>query len=471
MQAAKDSTIALLSYKPDTVEQQLGAARDLLTGDFRDSYTSLTNDVVIPGAKQKQISAVATVPAMASVSADPNHAVVLVFVNQTVVVGQRRADRHRVQCAGHSGQDRRPLADLQVRPGVGVTEPQWLDVAAPTVQLRALTWGPADAPIALCLHGFPDTAYGWRKVAPALVDAGWRVVAPFMRGYAPSSLPSDGSYHVGALMDDALRVLDAAGPTGRDVFIGHDWGAIAGAGLAAMPDSPFTKAVIMSVPLSAAFRPFGRVPHSARLAAKLPRQLLRSWYIMYFQLPWLPDRSASWVIPRLWRDWSPGYRANEDLRYVGAAIGAPERGAPRSGTTARPFVAVGHRRSTPNSTGTGCPRRGCRRCICTAPTTAAPRITRRGLSGCCPTKARSRSSRTAGTSCSSISPTSSRVTSSTSLGRRASLAIRISHSAAGVEGCRVAVLRLLQAGMVARDQRQQEPPRRVLIDQRRDAVG
>jgi Mce-associated membrane protein len=87
-QAAKDSTIALLSYKADTVEQQLGAARDLLTGDFRDSYTSLTNDVVIPGAKQKQISAVATVPAVASVSAEPHHAVVLLFVNQTVVVGQ-----------------------------------------------------------------------------------------------------------------------------------------------------------------------------------------------------------------------------------------------------------------------------------------------------------------------------------------------------------------------------------------------
>jgi Mce-associated membrane protein len=88
VQAAKDNTIAMLSYKPDTVEQQLHAARDLLTGEFRDSYTSLTNDVVIPGAKQKQISAVATVPAAASVSAKPDHAVVLVFVNQTVVVGQ-----------------------------------------------------------------------------------------------------------------------------------------------------------------------------------------------------------------------------------------------------------------------------------------------------------------------------------------------------------------------------------------------
>ncbi|MCV7129406.1 hypothetical protein H7I42_20195 [Mycolicibacterium vanbaalenii PYR-1] len=87
VQIARDSTIALLSYKPDTVEQQLGAARDLLTGEFRDSYTSLTNDVVIPGAKEKQISAVASVPAAASVSATPTEAVVLLFVNQTVSVG------------------------------------------------------------------------------------------------------------------------------------------------------------------------------------------------------------------------------------------------------------------------------------------------------------------------------------------------------------------------------------------------
>jgi Mce-associated membrane protein len=87
MQAAKDSTIAMLSYQPDTVDAQLNSARDLLTGSFKGSYTSLINDVVIPGAKQQQISAVATVPRAASVSAEPNHAVVLVFVNQTVVVG------------------------------------------------------------------------------------------------------------------------------------------------------------------------------------------------------------------------------------------------------------------------------------------------------------------------------------------------------------------------------------------------
>ena len=86
-QAAKDSTIALLSYQPNTVEQQLGAARDLVTGDFANAYAQLTHDVVIPGAKQKQISATATVPAVSSVSASENHAVALVFVNQTTVIG------------------------------------------------------------------------------------------------------------------------------------------------------------------------------------------------------------------------------------------------------------------------------------------------------------------------------------------------------------------------------------------------
>jgi len=86
-QAARDCTVALLSYRAETVEKDLGAARDLLTGEFRNSYTSLTDDVVIPGAKQKHISAAASVPAAAAVSATDNDAVVLVFVDQTVTVG------------------------------------------------------------------------------------------------------------------------------------------------------------------------------------------------------------------------------------------------------------------------------------------------------------------------------------------------------------------------------------------------
>jgi Mce-associated membrane protein len=85
--AAKESTVAILSYQPDSVEKDLGTARDRLTGKFRDSYTDLVHDVVVPGAKKDHISAIATVPAAASVSATPNHAVALVYVDQTVTVG------------------------------------------------------------------------------------------------------------------------------------------------------------------------------------------------------------------------------------------------------------------------------------------------------------------------------------------------------------------------------------------------
>lgn len=87
IRAASDTTVKMLSYSPDTVERDLGAVRDLLTGNLRNDYTSLTNDVVIPGAKQRRISSVATVPAAAAVSTTSDSAVVLVFVNQTVIVG------------------------------------------------------------------------------------------------------------------------------------------------------------------------------------------------------------------------------------------------------------------------------------------------------------------------------------------------------------------------------------------------
>ncbi|MGA5465595.1 hypothetical protein [Mycobacterium sp. NPDC050041] len=87
VQAAKDSTVAILSYRPDTVDTELTAAVDRLTGDFRDEYTRLVTDVVAPGAKQQQISATATIPAAASVSATPEHAVVLVLVDQATSIG------------------------------------------------------------------------------------------------------------------------------------------------------------------------------------------------------------------------------------------------------------------------------------------------------------------------------------------------------------------------------------------------
>ncbi|WP_108924370.1 hypothetical protein [Mycobacterium montefiorense] len=88
VQAATDGTVALLSYRPDTVQKDLEAARGRLTGTFLNAYTQLTHDVVIPGSKQKQISAAATVAGAASVAAAANHAVVLLFVNQAIIVGK-----------------------------------------------------------------------------------------------------------------------------------------------------------------------------------------------------------------------------------------------------------------------------------------------------------------------------------------------------------------------------------------------
>jgi Mce-associated membrane protein len=88
VKAASDGTVALLSYRPDTVDKDLNAARERLTGQFRDSYASLIKDVVIPGSQQKQVAATASVPAAASVSASDSHAVVLLFVDQTISVGK-----------------------------------------------------------------------------------------------------------------------------------------------------------------------------------------------------------------------------------------------------------------------------------------------------------------------------------------------------------------------------------------------
>lgn len=84
---ARDTTAAILTYKADTVEQDLNAVRDRLSGSFLDAYAKLIDGVVIPGAREKKISAAAQVPAAASVSATPAHAVALVFVDQTVTIG------------------------------------------------------------------------------------------------------------------------------------------------------------------------------------------------------------------------------------------------------------------------------------------------------------------------------------------------------------------------------------------------
>jgi Mce-associated membrane protein len=86
--AAKESTVAILSYQADSAGQTLVAARDRLTAPYKDAYTKLTDEVVIPGATKDHVSVTATVPAAASVSATPRHAVVTLFVDQAAAIGK-----------------------------------------------------------------------------------------------------------------------------------------------------------------------------------------------------------------------------------------------------------------------------------------------------------------------------------------------------------------------------------------------
>jgi pimeloyl-ACP methyl ester carboxylesterase len=167
-----------------------------------------------------------------------------------------------------------------------------------------------EGPLALCLHGYPDTAYTWHKLLGALAAAGYRAVAPFSRGYAPTGFPADGQYPASSLGVDANALHHALGGDGDAVLIGHDWGAIGtyvGAGLG--PER-WRRAVALAVP-----------PGAVAAQGYLVYEYLKlSWY-MFFQLNPLSEM----VIPmndyeyirKLWKDWSPGFDGSELIdRFV-----------------------------------------------------------------------------------------------------------------------------------------------------------
>src|SRR5687768_14320992 len=178
--------------------------------------------------------------------------------------------------------------------------------------------GPHDGPLALCLHGFPDSAHTWRHLLPALADAGYRAVAPFMRGYAPTAVPADRRYQTGAFAADAVALHQALGGDEPGVIIGHDWGAIAATGGAVLAPDRWTKVVTMAVPPGGAM---GRAFFGGNTD-----QLKRSWYMFFFQQPFADFVVAAndlAFIDMIWRDWSPGYEASEDLEGVKAALRDP----------------------------------------------------------------------------------------------------------------------------------------------------
>jgi pimeloyl-ACP methyl ester carboxylesterase len=174
-----------------------------------------------------------------------------------------------------------------------------------------------DRPLVVCAHGFPDSAHTWRHLMPALDDAGFRAVAPFLRGYAPSTTARSGAYQTGASARDLIGLHEHFGGDERAAVIGHDWGAPIAYGAASHEPQRWAKVVGMAVPPGAA------LGHAFLTNTD---QLKRSWYMFFFQ-----HGLADIVVPAddlafidmIWQDWSPGYDATGDLVHVKDALREP----------------------------------------------------------------------------------------------------------------------------------------------------
>jgi len=202
-----------------------------------------------------------------------------------------------------------------------LTSPDEITVRARGIDFGALEWGRHGDPLALLIHGYPDTAWTWRHLGPDLAADGRHVVAPFTRGYAPTGLAPNDDYRVAEQAADVLALHEALGGGDDAALVGHDWGAVATWAVTAAEPERFSKYVAMSVPppeaILAPLRSLRTLPVAAR-------QLRMSWYFLFNQLPG-SERSLDWLIPKLWRDWSPGYEGSEDITRVFEAIDGPGR--------------------------------------------------------------------------------------------------------------------------------------------------
>src|SRR5262245_12706210 len=175
-----------------------------------------------------------------------------------------------------------------------------------------------EGPLVLLLHGFPDTAYSWSHQLPALAAAGYRAVAPYLRGYPPSENPRDGYYDKGTLATDVAALIRALSPDGRAHVVGQDWGAsITYNVLAAFPEL-IRRAVVMAV------------PHPAQTAKSLleAKHVYRSFHWFFFQAPDLSERALAEnnfaFIDYLWEYWSsPGYRDSEHVADIKRMLAGP----------------------------------------------------------------------------------------------------------------------------------------------------
>jgi pimeloyl-ACP methyl ester carboxylesterase len=223
-----------------------------------------------------------------------------------------------------------------------------IPVRSATVRANGLDFGVLEAgsgPLALCLHGFPDAAYTWRHLLPVLAGAGFHAVAPFMRGYAPTEVPADGAYQLGALTADAVALHDVLDGDGDAVLIGHDWGAEAAYGAAAYAPGRWRRLVTLAVPPAgldqALFSDYD--------------QLRRFFYLFMFRDPLgfaeaVVASDGMAFLDRLWHDWSPGFEPGGHLDRVKECLREPANLA----------ASIGYYRANPADPAAGAPQAAAR---------------------------------------------------------------------------------------------------------------
>ena len=148
------------------------------------------------------------------------------------------------------------------------------------LSLHVVQAGPKDGPVAILLHGFPEFWLAWANQIDSLVAAGFRVWIPDQRGYNTSEKPKNlNAYRMDVLVDDICRLIDATGKK-HVVLCGHDWGGAIAWRLVNKYPEKISRLIIVNSPHNAAI--------SQRLKSSFT-QLLKSWYMFFFQLPWLPE--------------------------------------------------------------------------------------------------------------------------------------------------------------------------------------
>lgn len=194
-----------------------------------------------------------------------------------------------------------------------------LTIEANGLRFHAVACGPQDGPLAILLHGFPESSQGWRHQLPALGAAGLRAVAPDQRGYGRTDKPADiAPYRIDHLADDVVALAAALGHR-RFMLVGHDWGGIVAWHLASTRPAVIERMAILNAPHLAVVAPFAR---------RHPLQWLKSAYVGFFQLPVVPELSlTSWdcrlLVAALERSSRPGAFSAEDLLNCRAAWTQP----------------------------------------------------------------------------------------------------------------------------------------------------